>query len=177
MAMAGVPGAELFVVGGPETVGLDGDSEVRRLRDVARAAGVADRVVFWGRVPHQDVAALMRSASVVVSDPWYEPFGIVPLEAMACGAAVIASAVGGHLDTVIDGVTGLLVPPRDPVTLAARLRSLLAEPGLRTSLGSAGLDRARSRYSWDTIAAETEAVYGQLDETQPLVCAEDGAHT
>jgi glycosyltransferase involved in cell wall biosynthesis len=115
----------------------------------------------------------MRSASVVVSDPWYEPFGIVPLEAMACGAVVVVSAVGGHLDTVLDGVTGLHVPPREPVALAACLRSLLAETGRRRALGAAGLDRARSRYSWDTIAAETTAVYDQVREARPAARAEN----
>ena len=60
----------------------------------------ANRVRFTGRVAHRDVPALLRSADVVVSAPWYEPFGIVPVEAMACGTAVVASAVGGHLDTV-----------------------------------------------------------------------------
>jgi glycosyltransferase involved in cell wall biosynthesis len=67
--------------------------------------------------------------------------------------------VGGHLDTVEDGVTGRLVPPRDPAALAAALTQLLAEPGLRRKLGTAGAARAAARYSWDTIAAETEAVY------------------
>jgi glycosyltransferase involved in cell wall biosynthesis len=100
---------------------------------------------------------------------------MVPLEAMACGAAVVVSAVGGHLDTVADGVTGLLVPPRDPVALADRLRTLLASPGLRGSLGSAALRRVRSRYGWDSVAAETEAVYGQLREAIPVVGAGNGA--
>jgi D-inositol-3-phosphate glycosyltransferase len=161
-AMAQVPGAELVVAGGPERARLDDDPEVGRLRGIAAAAGVTGRVTFTGQVPHERVPALMGSADVVVSDPWYEPFGIVPLEAMACGTAVIASAVGGHLDTVTDGVTGLLVPARDPDALAARLRELLAAPRQRMALGSAGAARARSRYSWDRIAAETEVVYAGL---------------
>ncbi len=111
-AIARMPAAELVVAGGPDPGQLDDDPEVGRLRRVAAGCGVAHRVRFAGRVAHEDVPALLRSADVVVSDPWYEPFGIVPVEAMACGTAVIASAVGGHLDTVQDGVTGLLVPPR-----------------------------------------------------------------
>jgi glycosyltransferase involved in cell wall biosynthesis len=67
--------------------------------------------------------------------------------------------VGGHLDTVEDGVTGRLVPPRDHAALTAALTQLLADPGLRRKLGTAGAAHAASRYSWDTIAAETEAVY------------------
>jgi D-inositol-3-phosphate glycosyltransferase len=158
-AIAAVPGAELTVAGGPDPGQLDDDPEVARLRRVAEECGVADRVRFTGRVPHEDVPAMLKSADVVVSVPWYEPFGIVPVEAMACGKAVVVSAVGGHLDTVEDGITGRLVPPRDQLALTAALTQLLADPGLRRKLGSAGAARAASRYSWDTIAAETEAVY------------------
>ena len=158
-AIAAVPGAELTVAGGPDPGQLDDDPEVARLRRVAGECGVADRVRFTGRVPHEDVPAMLSSADVVVSVPWYEPFGIVPVEAMACGKAVVVSAVGGHLDTVEDGVTGRLVPPRDHAALTAALTQLLADSGLRRKLGTAGAARAASRYSWDTIAAETEAVY------------------
>jgi glycosyltransferase involved in cell wall biosynthesis len=172
-ALADVPGAELIVAGGPVAGQLDDDQEVRRLQKAARAAGVSSRVTFTGRVSHQDVPALMRSASVVVSAPWYEPFGIVPLEAMACGTPVVVSAVGGHLDTVADGMTGLLVPPRDPAALAVRLRLLLAEPGLQRSLRRAALRRVRSRHGWDTIAAQTAAVYGGLRDQR---CARSAAH-
>ena len=171
-AVAEVPGVQLVVAGGPEASSLDSDPEVRRLTAAAAAAGVADRVVFTGRVRHEDVPALLRSADVVVCDPWYEPFGIVPLEAMACGCAVIASAVGGHLDTVQDGVTGLLVPPRDPAALADRIRLLLASPRLRSALGSAGLSQVRTRYSWDTVAAETAAVYDRVRRPQPALPGE-----
>jgi D-inositol-3-phosphate glycosyltransferase len=158
-AIAAVPGAELTVAGGPDPGQLGDDPEVARLREVAEECGVADRVRFTGRVPHEDVPAMLKSADVVVSVPWYEPFGIVPVEAMACGKAVVVSAVGGHLDTVEDGGTGRLVPPRDPAALTAVLAQLLAEPGLRRKLGTAGAARAAARYSWDTVAAETEAVY------------------
>jgi D-inositol-3-phosphate glycosyltransferase len=158
-ALARVPDADLIVAGGPERARLDDDPEVARLRTVAAQAKVSGRVTFTGRVGHEDVPALMRSADVIVSDPVYEPFGIVPLEAMACGAAVIASAVGGHLDTVTDGVTGLLVPPGEPAALADSIRYLLADPARRRALGAAAAARARSRYSWAQIAAETEAVY------------------
>jgi D-inositol-3-phosphate glycosyltransferase len=166
-AMAGVPDAELIVAGGPDQAQLDDEPEMWRLRKIAAESGVANRVTFTGRVAHQDVPALLRSADVVVTDPWYEPFGIVPLEAMACGVPVIASAVGGHLDTVTDGVTGLLVPPRDPQALAERIRHLLDQPARRRELGAAGVTRARSRYSWARIAAETEAVYATLAEGRP----------
>jgi glycosyltransferase involved in cell wall biosynthesis len=98
----------------------------------------------------------------VVCVPWYEPFGIVPLEAMACGVPVVASAVGGLTDTVVNGVTGLHVPARDPRRLAEVLRTLLADPGPRASLGVAGRKRAVARYSWPRIAADTARVYQRL---------------
>ena len=167
-AIGRVPAANLIVAGGPERARLDHDPEVARLRKVAAESKVASRVTFTGRVEHQEVPGLMRSADVVVSDPWYEPFGIVPLEAMACGAAVIASAVGGHLDTVADGITGLLVPPRNPGALADRTRYLLANPARCLELGATAAARARSRYSWAQIAAETEAIYADLRQRRPV---------
>ncbi|HEY3978707.1 MAG TPA: glycosyltransferase [Streptosporangiaceae bacterium] len=161
-ALAGVPGAELIVAGGPAAGQLAGDAEAQRLRGVAEAHAVARRVRFTGQVPHQTVPALLRSADLVVSDPWYEPFGIVPLEAMACGTPVVVSAVGGHLDTVVDGRTGLLVPPRNPAALAGALRRLLADPDRRAAMGAAGTERARSRYRWGRIAEETLTVYERV---------------
>ncbi|MFB9840089.1 glycosyltransferase, partial [Actinoallomurus acaciae] len=84
------------------------------------------------------------------------------LEAMACGVPVVVSSVGGHLDTVVDGVTGLYVPPLVPSALAGRLRRLLTDPRLGPSLAAAAAVRARERYSWSRIAAETEAVYNRV---------------
>jgi D-inositol-3-phosphate glycosyltransferase len=167
-AIAGMPGTELLIAGGPEPGQLHGDPEVARLRQVAEECGAAGQVRFAGRVPHDDVPALLGSADIVVSVPWYEPFGIAPVEAMACGKAVVVSAVGGHLDTVEDGVTGCLVPPRDPAALTAALTQLLADPGLRRKLGAAGAARAAARYSWDTIAAETEAVYARVRQERKV---------
>lgn len=161
-ALAEVPRAELLVAGGPDGAGLRRDPEVRRLRRLAAGAGVADRVRFLGSVGHDQVPALMRSAHAVVSVPWYEPFGIVPVEAMACGVPVVASAVGGRLDTVEDEVTGLLVPARSASGLASRLRWLLERPDLMAAMGRAGARRARTRYGWPGIAAATETVYAGL---------------
>jgi glycosyltransferase involved in cell wall biosynthesis len=158
-AMSAVPDAELLVAGGGDAIA---DAEQTRLTAVAHACGVHDRVRLVGQIPRQDVPALLRSADLVVSVPWYEPFGMVPLEAMACGVPVIASAVGGHLDTVVDGRTGALVPPRDPGALAQRLRELLADPARLAAIGSAAAARARSRYGWSRIAVETELLYRRV---------------
>ncbi|MFC6080395.1 glycosyltransferase [Sphaerisporangium aureirubrum] len=151
-ALPRVPEARLIVAGG-----RPGDAEWLRLRALASASGLAARVRLIGGVGHAEMPALVRSAQVVVSVPWYEPFGMVPVEAMACGIPVVASAVGGHLDTVPG--CGILVPPRRPLPLAKALRDLLAHPGLRASLAAAGLRRARSRYGRPWVAARTESVY------------------
>jgi glycosyltransferase involved in cell wall biosynthesis len=161
-ALADVPGADLRVAGGPPRDRLRDDPEARRLLDVAREAGVGDRVRLLGGVRHEDVPALLRSADVVVATPWYEPFGIVPVEAAACGVPVVGSAVGGLLDTVQDGVTGTLVPPRDPAALAAALRALLDDDGRRAAYGRAARRAAVHRYAWDRVAVQTAAVYATL---------------
>jgi glycosyltransferase involved in cell wall biosynthesis len=80
---------------------------------------------------------------------------------MACGVPVVASAIGGMLDTVVDSVTGALVPPRDPVALAEVIGTLLASPSRRAEFANAGIERVRSRYSWDRVAVRTAAVYQQ----------------
>jgi glycosyltransferase involved in cell wall biosynthesis len=177
-ALCHVRDAELVVAGGPDRADLHRDDEALRLRRLAQDRGVAGRVIFAGQVPHEEIPALIRSADVVVSVPWYEPFGIVPVEAMACGVPVVASAVGGHLDTVIDGVTGLHVPPRAPGALAGRLRRLLTDPRLGRSLGAAAAEHARDRYPWSRIAAETEAVYHRvIGPAQEETVMADGARS
>jgi glycosyltransferase involved in cell wall biosynthesis len=161
-ALAAVPGAELVVVGGPPVAQLDGDPEVRRLRALAALLGVDDRLVFTGSVARADVPAWIRSADVVLAVPWYEPFGITPLEAMACGRPVVATAVGGLQDSVADGVTGDLVPPRNPARLGEVLAALLADDARRVAYGTAGVARARNRYRWARVVADTDTVYRQV---------------
>jgi len=158
-ALRALPDAELVVVGGPPADEVDDDAEIRRLRAVAAEEGVAERLLFTGSVARADVPAWIRSADVVLAVPWYEPFGITPLEAMACGRPVVASAVGGLVDTVADGLTGELVPPRDPGRLGEVLTSLLADDERRAAYGAAGVQRARARYRWNRVVADTEAVY------------------
>jgi glycosyltransferase involved in cell wall biosynthesis len=158
-ALAELPDAELVVAGGPAPDVMDGDPAVQRLRALADRFGVRDRVRFLGGVARPEVPALIRDSDVVVAVPWYEPFGIVPLEAMACGRPVVAAAVGGMLDTVVPGVTGEHVTPRDPAALAATLRQLLDDPERRAAYGVAGRNRAVELYDWNTIVDSTEAAY------------------
>lgn len=161
-ALPGVPACELLIAGGPPKPQLRRDREYRRLAKLAEQLKVANRVKFCGRIAHQEMPALLRSADLVVSVPWYDPTGRVLLEAMACGIPVVASAVGGHVDTVVDGTTGVLVPPEDPTVLARRIRELLAMPMMRQGYGIAGADRARARYAWQRIGQETLAAYDRV---------------
>lgn len=161
-ALPRLPGVELVVAGGPSREELDDDAEVRRLRELAVELGVADRVALRGRVERPDLPALIRSADALVTVPWYEPFGIVPLEAMACGVPVVATAVGGMIDSVVDERTGVHVPPRDPDRLAEALADLLAHPAARRRYGAAGAKRARRLYDWRRIAAQACEVYAEV---------------
>jgi D-inositol-3-phosphate glycosyltransferase len=161
-ALARVPGAELHVAGGPDAASLRRHPEARRLRRIAAQHGISGRVFLRGRLGRDDVSRLLASADVVVCAPWYEPFGIVPLEAMALGVPVVATAVGGQIDSVVHGRTGLHVPPRDPRALADALRELLDDPARRKAFGEAGRRRARSHYDFDRIAASTREVYAEV---------------
>jgi glycosyltransferase involved in cell wall biosynthesis len=158
-ALSRVPAAELLVVGGPAEAELDRDDSYVKLAKFAAALGISDRVIFTGKVDYPSMPALLRSADLVVSTCQYEPAGTTSLQAMACGTPVIAPPVGGHVDAVVDGTTGILIPPDRPALLAQRIRQLLAHPMLIEAYGVAAADRARSRYSWDRIAGETLAVY------------------
>jgi D-inositol-3-phosphate glycosyltransferase len=160
-ALADVPGAELVVAGGPPAGMLDEDPEAARLLRLAARAGVGDRVELRGAVPRERVPELLRSADVVACCPWYEPFGLVAVEAMACGVPVVASAVGGLAETVADGSTGVLVPPRRPDLIAAALSALLDDDSRRAAMGRAGARRAH-RFGWDRVATETLAVAERL---------------
>ncbi len=162
-AIADVPRTELVIAGGPPPgPGLRSDPEVERLQALAESVGVADRVRFVGSLPRDGVPPLLRSAVVVACVPWYEPFGIVPLEAAACGVPVIAAAVGGLIDTVVDGTTGVHVPPRSPERIAEALRELLLDPRRRSRLGAAAAQRARRLYGWDRVARMTVRGYESL---------------
>ncbi|MEO3749375.1 glycosyltransferase [Streptomyces sp. B6B3] len=168
-ALTRLPDAELVLAGGPRSGPLEADPDIRRLRSTARALGVADRVHFTGGVGRTDVPPLLRSADLVLCPADYEPFGIVPLEAMACGVPVVASAVGGQRDTVADPGTGRLVPPGDPAALAEAAAALLADPEDRAARGAAGRRRVLTRYRWAAVAAATEDAYHAIRDRHPVL--------
>jgi D-inositol-3-phosphate glycosyltransferase len=161
-AMRHIPDTELVIVGGPDKSELDADPEALRLQRLAAQIGVVDRVHLYGSVSREDMPMLLRSADVVAATPWYEPFGIVPLESMACGVPVVTSAVGGMLDTVVDNVTGRHVPPKDPGKCANAINPILWDSHLRSTLGDAGRRRVCEHYSWDRVAEGMADIYQSL---------------
>ena len=122
--------------------------------------------VIWlsGMLAKREVIQLLTHASVFVCPSLYEPLGIVNLEAMACGTAVVGSRVGGVPEVVADGETGLLVPPGDPAALAGTINVLLADEHRAAQMGRLGRARAETEFGWASIAAQTVALYAELTE-------------
>jgi glycosyltransferase involved in cell wall biosynthesis len=159
--------AQLLVVGGDTHAGGRGEPEMTRLRALAERLGIPGHVRFVGQKPRAELRTWYSAADVFVTTPWYEPFGITPVEAMACARPVVGSEVGGIKSTVVDGSTGFLVPSRDPQALAERLATLQRNPLLARAMGEAGLRRACRHYTWRSVAQQVAAVYAAvLAETQ-----------
>jgi len=154
--------AELLVVGGDAQPGGRDGAELARLRALARTLGIASHVQFAGQQPRAALRLYYGAADVFVTTPWYEPFGITPVEAMACARPVIGADVGGIKSTVVDGATGFLVPARDPHALAAHLARLQRAPALARAMGEAGLRRAYLHYTWRTVARQIAGIYAAV---------------
>jgi D-inositol-3-phosphate glycosyltransferase len=166
--------ARLYVVGGnSEAPNELATPEIARLRGVAQACGVAEQTTFVGRRGRAQLRYFYSAADVFVTTPWYEPFGITPVEAMACGTPVIGADVGGIRYSVADGVTGFLVPPRDPAALAARLDQLRRDPALARRMGEAGLTRAREAFTWKGVGDSLAQIYARAACLVPARSAEE----
>jgi alpha-maltose-1-phosphate synthase len=155
-----VPEAQLVLCAGqPDTAELA--AEVTGLVTSLQATRSG---VIWipEMLPKREIIQLLSHATTFAIPSLYEPLGIVNLEAMACATAVVGSRVGGIPEVVANGDTGLLVPADDPAELAAALNSLLADPDRAAAMGAAGRKRALAEFSWDTIAAQTTALYTDL---------------
>jgi glycosyltransferase involved in cell wall biosynthesis len=164
--------AKLLVVGGeaddPDPVKTP---ELGRLADIATAEGIRDQVVFTGRRPRAALRDYYSAADVFVTTPWYEPFGITPLEAMGCGTPVVGAAVGGIKHTVLDSVTGFLVPPNDPAALAARLAQFYRNPELARAFGQAGMRHVALRYTWRKVVHDMLRTYESVLQRAPTADA------
>jgi len=133
----------------------------QQLLQSARELQISDRVSFAGYVQDEPLAALYRCADVLAVPSLYEPFGIVALEGMACGKPIVASDVGGLREIVVEGQTGLRVPPANAPALASALLKVLGDGDLAARLGEAGCDRAEQVYNWPSVARQTLKVYAQ----------------
>lgn len=154
---------KLMVVGGDSPAPDETRTpEIARLRGLARDLGIAADVHFTGQRTRAELRCHYACADVFVSTPWYEPFGITPLEAMACAVPVVASKVGGLRYSVVDGVTGFLVPPHDPAALAQRLALLYSQPELGVAMGLAGQRRVASMFTWDHVADGLVQIYRRI---------------
>jgi glycosyltransferase involved in cell wall biosynthesis len=155
--------ARLLLVGGESEVPDPATTpEIGRLQGIADAEGVADLVTFVGSRGRDVLRYYYAAADVFITTPWYEPFGITPLEAMACGTPVVGAEVGGIKATVVDGRTGFLVPPNDPAALADRLAMLLADPDLRRDFGRCAVRRANRHYTWGRVAEAVDEMYAEV---------------
>ena len=159
----GRPDALLLVVGGAS--GSDGDAEVDRARQLVDELGLHDQVRFVPPQPHHILSTYYRSADVVVVPSRSESFGLVALEAAACGIPVVASAVGGLLSLVDHEETGFLIPDRDPIRFAKAIGRILDEPLLARSMSDASAKRA-ARYTWGFAAARLRRLYSDLTARQ-----------
>ncbi len=155
--------ARLLIVGGESD---DPDPrftpEIGRLRRIAEQEGVAEWVTFAGRRGRDQLKYYYSAADIFVTTPWYEPFGITPLEAMACGTPVIGSNVGGIKFTVRDSETGYLIAPKDPDALADKLAHLYAHPKLLGVFGRQAVQRVNDLFTWHKVAKGLAALYEQV---------------
>jgi D-inositol-3-phosphate glycosyltransferase len=160
----------LLVVGGEHREPDLGDPEFARLASLADRESIADLVTFVGRRDRAELRTYYAAADVFATTPWYEPFGMTPLESMACGTPVVGSNVGGIKFTVRDAETGYLVPPRDPAALAERIAHLFRVPKLLSTLGRQGVRRVNDLFTWARVAGAMATVYEDvLSARRPLV--------
>jgi glycosyltransferase involved in cell wall biosynthesis len=139
--------------------------EIGRLQELATAANVADRILFTGRKSREILRYYYAAADIFITTPWYEPFGITPLEAMACGIPVIGSDTGGIKYSVAHGRTGFLVPPKAPADLAKKIDRLLKDVRLAEQMGRRALKRVHKLFTWKKVALQMTDVYALVATT------------
>jgi D-inositol-3-phosphate glycosyltransferase len=161
------PDAELIVVGGPS--GADGPGELARITELVHDLGLTSQVRWFPAQPHHLLSTWYRAADVVLVPSRSESFGLVALEAAACGIPVVAAAVGGLRTLVDDGRTGFLVEGRAPADYAARVAQLLDDPVLAAEMARAGAQRAQG-YTWSTAAARLRRLYADLSAGSLVSC-------
>ncbi|GGH01513.1 glycosyltransferase family 4 protein [Mucilaginibacter phyllosphaerae] len=153
----------LVIVGGEcEDLEEDKCPEYARLMDIARKHGVAEKIIFAGRKDRNRLKFYYSASDIFITTPWYEPFGITPLEAMACGTPVIGSNVGGIKYSVKDGETGVLVNPHNPAQLADAVSDLLNAPDRLYEMGKQAIERVNRHFTWARVAQQINRVYKMM---------------
>jgi D-inositol-3-phosphate glycosyltransferase len=158
----GLPARLVIVGGNSDLPDPFATPEIGRLQALAEHEGVARQVVFTGRRSREFLKLYYSAADLFITTPWYEPFGITPLEAMACGTPVIGSDVGGIKFSVVDRLTGRLVPPNDPEALAASIAELYRDPACLKEYGRNALRRVQAHFTWQKVARGIAGYYGQV---------------
>jgi len=154
---------KLVIVGGEhDTPDPSLSPELARLQKLAMEKKVDSSVVFTGRKQRGVLKYYYAAADVFITTPWYEPFGITPLEAMACGTPVIGSNVGGIKFTIEEGKTGFLVPPHNPKALAEKIENLIANEKLLTSMQHNALKRVNKFFTWKCVATSCHELYEKI---------------
>ncbi|HEV7864728.1 MAG TPA: glycosyltransferase, partial [Acidimicrobiia bacterium] len=167
-ALAEIDDAVLWAVGGPS--GADGPGELERVQKLAADLGVAERLLILPPRPHHELVDYYRAADVCLVPSRTESFGLVALEAAACGTPVVAASVGGLRSIVSDGDTGLLVEGRDPLEWATAVALLLDDGDLAASMGARASARS-GRWSWGMTAARLRRLCSDLVERTPVTCS------
>ncbi len=167
-ALAEIDDAVLWAVGGPS--GADGPAELERVQELAAELGVAERLLILPPRPHHELADYYRAADVCVVPSRTESFGLVALEAAACGTPVVAASVGGLRSIVVDGETGLLVEGRDPLEWATAVALLLDDRELAALMGARASARS-GQWSWCMTAARLRRLCSDLVERTPVTCS------
>jgi glycosyltransferase involved in cell wall biosynthesis len=158
---------QLYLVGGSRPGERD-SQEQQRIKTLVKSLGLAPVTIFTGQVSQQELPAYYAAADVCAIPSYYEPFGLVAIEAMAAGTPVIASEVGGLRHTVVDGETGLLVPPRNPKVLAVAIEQLLSQPKCRQAYGKKAQKWVQSRFSCSAVAKQIHELYQSLTLVESL---------
>jgi D-inositol-3-phosphate glycosyltransferase len=150
----------LVIVGGEKQ--LESCNEYKRLMNTAIACGVEHMVEFTGPRDRDLLKYYYAAADVFITTPWYEPFGITPLEAMACGTPVVGANVGGIKYSVADGITGALVPPNDPQALAQKVFELIGDAPKLEQMGKKAIKHVNTNFTWKRVAEQVGALYGTV---------------
>jgi D-inositol-3-phosphate glycosyltransferase len=154
---------QLLIVGGETDIVENNDSdEIKRLKRIAIKQGVLPQITFAGRKNRNVLKYYYAAADLFITTPWYEPFGITPLEAMACGTPVIGANVGGIKYSVADGKTGFLVPPKNPKALAEKIDFALNDKAMLKTLQKNAIKRVKALFTWSQIASMINDMYTNL---------------